>query len=462
MGTGDWNDGMNRVGAEGQGRERLELLVPDRHPPRLRRGRRVPGRLGAGRDLPRPRRGPPGRRSRRTPGTASGIAGPTSTTGRRSARRPTTNARSTRSPSPGPRSPGVADPDRAGQAMESVDERLVHDEDGVILLFTPPFDKGKLQPGYIKGYVPGVRENGGQYTHAATWLVLAAAIQGRGQRAFELFDLLNPVKHATDPESVARYKVEPYVVAADIYGRPPHTGRGGWTWYTGSASWLFRVGLEAILGFHLQGRSPGDRPQDPRRLAGLRDRLSPPVEPLPDRGREPRRRRARRPVRHARRPGRRPVRDPAGRRRAASTRSIVRMGVERQRVEVCQHFVSIGVDSTRSASIRSFHPRISSARIPRLVDRSGGRCCSPRTRPRAESDAMPGWAGASASKTDRGCSGSCNAGPSLFPGQPAARRPGPGPAEQPRPDPAGRALEHLRDRHGPDRRRPWPRPRLIG
>ena len=148
---------------------------------------------------------------------------------------------------------GVADPDRARRALEAVDEKLVHDEDGVILLFTPPFDKGKLQPGYIKGYVPGVRENGGQYTHAATWLVLAAALQGRGQRAFELFDLLNPVKHATDPESVARYKVEPYVVAADIYGRPPHTGRGGWTWYTGSASWLFRVGLEAILGFHLKG-----------------------------------------------------------------------------------------------------------------------------------------------------------------------------------------------------------------
>ena len=162
---------------------------------------------------------------------------------------------------------GVADPSRVDQAMRAVDEKLVRDEDGVILLFTPPFDKGKLQPGYIKGYVPGVRENGGQYTHAATWLVLAAALQGRGQRAFELFDLLNPVKHATDPESVRRYKVEPYVVAADIYGRPPHTGRGGWTWYTGSASWLFRVGLEAVLGFHLKGdrlevdpRIPGSWP----------------------------------------------------------------------------------------------------------------------------------------------------------------------------------------------------------
>jgi cyclic beta-1,2-glucan synthetase len=162
---------------------------------------------------------------------------------------------------------GVADPERSRQALDSVDEKLVRQDDGLILLFTPPFDKGKLQPGYIKGYVPGVRENGGQYTHAATWVVLAAALQGRGKRAVELFDLLNPVRHATDAGSVGRYKVEPYVVAADIYGRPPHTGRGGWTWYTGSASWLFRVGLEAILGFHLRGdrlaigpRIPGEWP----------------------------------------------------------------------------------------------------------------------------------------------------------------------------------------------------------
>ena len=148
---------------------------------------------------------------------------------------------------------GAADPDRARQALESVDELLVHPDGGVILLFTPPFDRGKLQPGYVRGYVPGVRENGGQYTHAATWLVLANAMANRGGRAVELFNLLNPVRHALDDKAVARYKVEPYVVAADIYGRSPHIGRGGWTWYTGSASWLYRVGLEAILGFHLRG-----------------------------------------------------------------------------------------------------------------------------------------------------------------------------------------------------------------
>ena len=124
----------------------------------------------------------------------------------------------------------------------------------LIQLFDPPFDRGALEPGYIKGYVPGIRENGGQYTHAATWVVLATALQGRGDRALELWNLINPIHHATTPAEVEHYKVEPYVVCADVYGAPPHTGRGGWTWYTGSASWLYRVALEAILGFRLRGR----------------------------------------------------------------------------------------------------------------------------------------------------------------------------------------------------------------
>ena len=148
---------------------------------------------------------------------------------------------------------GAGDPERARQAMAAVEDRLVREEDKMILLFAPPFDRGSLEPGYIKGYVPGIRENGGQYTHAATWVVLATALLGRGKRALELFALLNPVRHGATPEDVARYMVEPYVVAADVYGAPPHTGRGGWTWYTGSASWLYRVGLEAILGFHKRG-----------------------------------------------------------------------------------------------------------------------------------------------------------------------------------------------------------------
>jgi len=148
---------------------------------------------------------------------------------------------------------GAADPERARRAMAAVEEKLVRRDPGLILLLTPPFDKGRLQPGYIKGYVPGIRENGGQYTHASTWTIEAAARLGQGSRAKEYFDLLSPIKHTRTPEQVERYKVEPYVVVADIYSEPPHTGRGGWTWYTGSAGWLYRVMLEWVLGFHLRG-----------------------------------------------------------------------------------------------------------------------------------------------------------------------------------------------------------------
>jgi cyclic beta-1,2-glucan synthetase len=126
-------------------------------------------------------------------------------------------------------------------------------EDRLILLLTPPFGSGNLQPGYIKGYLPGVRENGGQYTHAAIWLVQALAELGRGREAHALFNLLNPVRHGDTASAVERYRVEPYVVAADVYGVAPHVGRGGWTWYTGSASWLYRVGLESLLGFRRRG-----------------------------------------------------------------------------------------------------------------------------------------------------------------------------------------------------------------
>jgi len=150
---------------------------------------------------------------------------------------------------------GVANETRTQSAMGAVEKRLVRVADKLIQLFDPPFDKGALQPGYIKGYVPGIRENGGQYTHAATWVVLAAALQGRADLALRLWNVINPIHHATTPAEVDRYKVEPYVVCADVYGAPPHTGRGGWTWYTGSASWLYRVALEAILGFRREGNT---------------------------------------------------------------------------------------------------------------------------------------------------------------------------------------------------------------
>ena len=148
---------------------------------------------------------------------------------------------------------GAADGYRAGRAMASVDEYLVRRGDGLIVLFSPPFDKSTLDPGYIKGYVPGVRENGGQYTHAALWTVIAFALLGDGDRAGELFGLLNPINHASTRAGMHKYKVEPYVAVGDVYAVPPHTGRGGWTWYTGSAGWMYRAALEYILGFKLSG-----------------------------------------------------------------------------------------------------------------------------------------------------------------------------------------------------------------
>ena len=136
--------------------------------------------------------------------------------------------------------------------MAAVDRRLVRRDHALIQLLDPPFDKSALNPGYIKGYVPGVRENGGQYTHAAIWTVMAFAALGDRGRAWELFDLINPVNHANSAAAIAIYKGEPYVVAADVYAVVPHTGRGGWTWYTGSAGWLYRLILESLLGLKLE------------------------------------------------------------------------------------------------------------------------------------------------------------------------------------------------------------------
>jgi len=146
----------------------------------------------------------------------------------------------------------AGDPARARQAMNSVDARLVRRDARLIQLFDPPFDKSDLDPGYIKGYSPGVRENGGQYTHAAIWTAMAFAKLGDNARAWEMFNLLNPVTHAQTPEDMRHYRVEPYVVAADVYGAEPHVGKGGWTWYTGSASWMYRLITESLLGIHLE------------------------------------------------------------------------------------------------------------------------------------------------------------------------------------------------------------------
>jgi cyclic beta-1,2-glucan synthetase len=163
----------------------------------------------------------------------------------------------------------AAPPARAAQALDALEQRLVSEQDGLIRLLTPAFVNTPNDPGYIKGYVAGVRENGGQYTHAACWVVRAMAEAGRRDRAAPLLEMLSPVTHARDMAAVAVYQVEPYVIAADVYGEAPHVGRGGWTWYTGSSGWMYRVGLESVLGFTIEGgdtivmapRIPDDWPE---------------------------------------------------------------------------------------------------------------------------------------------------------------------------------------------------------
>jgi cyclic beta-1,2-glucan synthetase len=251
IGTGDWNDGMNLVGSEGRGESvwlgwfLVSILGPfadlaarrgehDRADGYRRHAAQLTGALARAWD------GAWYRRAYFDDGTPLGSA-------ENEECRIDAIAQSWAVISGG--SPEA----RARQAMASADEHLVRREDGLVLLLTPPFERMVPSPGYIQGYVPGVRENGGQYTHAALWTVLAFAKMGDGDRAMELLSLLNPVNHAQTAGQLARYRVEPYVVAADVYSRPPHTGRGGWTWYTGSAAWMYRVGVEALLGITLRG-----------------------------------------------------------------------------------------------------------------------------------------------------------------------------------------------------------------
>ncbi len=252
MGTGDWNDGMNRVGEGGKGESiwlgwflhtTLSAFAA------LAEERGESARATAWRQhaltlqVALEKEGWDGgwyRRGYFDDGAALGSAGSTEC-------RIDSIAQSWSVIS------GAAIAERSTRAMAAVNEQLVRREDGLLLLFTPPFDKGVQEPGYIKGYPPGVRENGGQYTHAAIWSVMAFAMLGDGDKATELFSMLNPIHHADTPAGALRYRVEPYVVCADVYAEPPHVGRGGWTWYTGSAGWMYRAGLEWILGFRVKG-----------------------------------------------------------------------------------------------------------------------------------------------------------------------------------------------------------------
>ena len=169
---------------------------------------------------------------------------------------------------------GVAQPERAAAAMASLERKLVRRDDGLVLVLAPPFDQTPHDPGYIKGYPPGLRENGGQYTHAATWAVLATAALGDGEQAAMLFGLLNPIRRALTQNDADRSKVEPYAVVADVYSVPPHVGRGGWSWYTGSAGWMQRAGVEGILGLRLQGATLHIAPCIPREWPGFEATIS--------------------------------------------------------------------------------------------------------------------------------------------------------------------------------------------
>jgi len=251
MGTGDWNDGMNRVGQGGQGESvwlgwllisAIDLMMPFaeiRDPRRAKRWKVHAAKLKAALE----REAWDGAWYRRATFDDGSWLGSQDN----DECRIDSIAQSWAVLS------GGGDPIRASVAMASLDRHLIRKEDGLALLFTPPFDATPRDPGYIKGYPPGLRENGGQYSHAAMWAILAFARLGQGEKAYDLFSLVNPINHASTPEAAARYKVEPYVVAADVYSVAPHTGRGGWTWYTGSAGWMYRAGIEGILGLRREG-----------------------------------------------------------------------------------------------------------------------------------------------------------------------------------------------------------------
>ncbi len=251
IGTGDWNDGMNRVGEGGAGTsvwlgwlliktiERMAPFADARDPKRAALWRAHAASVTAAIE----RDGWDGawyRRGTYDDGTLLGSAS-------------SQECRIDSLVQSWAVLSGAADPVRAKTAMASMTKHLIRTEPGLALLFTPAFDQTAQDPGYIKGYPPGLRENGGQYSHAAMWAILAQCALGNGDAASALFALVNPINHALTPQATARYKVEPYVVAADVYSAAPHEGRGGWTWYTGSAGWMYRAGVEGLLGLSRAG-----------------------------------------------------------------------------------------------------------------------------------------------------------------------------------------------------------------
>ena len=254
IGTGDWNDGMNRVGPEGRGESTWLGFFLHTRPQRLRAALPRRGTTASAPTATRTKRGGSPtrleqswdgewyRRGYYDDGTPLGSA--------------QNDECSIDSISQSWAVLSGAVPIRfAERAMDAVRTSLVARGSQMLLLLHPPFDRSAQDPGYIKGYPPGVRENGGQYTHAAVWIVMALARLGSGDEAAEFFHMLNPVNHGRTAADVARYKTEPYVMAGDVYARSPHAGRGGWSWYTGSAGWMYRAGIESILGLRRRGET---------------------------------------------------------------------------------------------------------------------------------------------------------------------------------------------------------------
>jgi cellobiose phosphorylase len=251
MQGGDWNDGMNRLGREGRGESVwLAFFLYDV----LRRYADVAERVGDAKNAAHWRGQADELRNNieRHAWDGDWYLRAFADGGERVGSKSSPECRIDAIPQAWAVLSGAAATNRAARAMEAAVEHLVDREGRLVRLFTPPFDTGSLDPGYIRGYAPGVRENGGQYTHAAVWLAMAFAARGDAAGAWDLFDLLNPVSHAVNPEAVARYRVEPYVVAADVYTAPGHHGRGGWTWYTGSAGWMYQLLVGTLLGLRIK------------------------------------------------------------------------------------------------------------------------------------------------------------------------------------------------------------------
>jgi cyclic beta-1,2-glucan synthetase len=262
MGSGDWNDGMNRVGHLGQGESVwlgffLHEVLSQFAPLAERRGDatfavrcRTTACELAGRIEAHAWDGRWYRRASFDNGEPLGSAG-------------NAECQIDSLPQSWATIAGVGAPERRRRALDSLWDRLVRQDLQIVQLFTPPFDRSALEPGYIKGYPPGVRENAGQYTHGAVWAALAFTLAGRTEQAAALVSMLNPIHHALDPLAVERYKVEPYVLAADVYSQPPHAGQGGWTWYTGSAAWFYRLLHEVVLGIERRADTLRFRPRVP-------------------------------------------------------------------------------------------------------------------------------------------------------------------------------------------------------